>query len=71
MRILKYPQFRVCTCERCGTVFQVEPYDCLEYRFYSLGEYDVFVRCPTCDKYCEVTEIKNAADTDVGHKKEE
>ena len=56
MKIFKHPQFNICTCKKCGTVFQPEASDNLEYRFLPpLGEeYEVYTRCPTCEWYCEV-----------------
>ena len=59
MKIFKQPTFKICNCEKCGTVFQPEASDTLEYRFLPpLGEtYEVYTRCPTCEWYCEVTPI--------------
>lgn len=70
MIIFKSPMFAVCTCERCGTVFQPEPSDHLEYRFADRADFEnfeVFTDCPTCEKYCKVIRI---CETDIneGHK---
>ena len=56
MKILKQPQYNVCTCDRCGTVFQPEAGDDINYRFIPQGElYNVLARCPTCGIYCRVS----------------
>lgn len=57
MKIIKEPQFDICECERCGTVFQPETGDHLTYQFgkdnpFSINK--VFIRCPTCDMSIEV-----------------
>lgn len=78
MKIFKHPQFDVVTCKKCGTVFQPEASDTLEYRFLpSLGEVpEVYTRCPTCEWYCEVTVVEelsaeqNATDINDGGKSE-
>lgn len=80
MTIYKHPEFNICTCEKCGTVFKPDWSDTLEYRFEPpLGEkYEVYTRCPTCEYYCEVTVKKEtkqfdyekvATDFNVGGKK--
>lgn len=74
MKIFKQPEFNVCTCEICGTVFQPDSRDTLEYCFKTeigINEFDVFVRCPTCNNYCPVTVSgKSETDINVGHKTE-
>ena len=72
MTIYKQPEFNVCTCSTCGTVFKPEASDTLEYLFRSvigIDEFDVFARCPTCNYSCPVTVIKeDVTDNNVGHK---
>ena len=58
MRIIREPQFNVCECERCGTIFQPEASDDLYYKFKDDEPWSVekvFVRCPTCSSNIEVT----------------
>lgn len=56
MRIISSPDFEVITCEKCGTVFQPEPFDHLEYLFSATGLFPqrILIRCPVCDKHCDV-----------------
>lgn len=72
MKIFKQPQFEICTCATCGTVFQPEPSDELHYGFkreIGIDEFDVFARCPTCDCLCPVIVTKEfETDNNVGHK---
>lgn len=73
MLIFKTPSFEVCTCERCGTVFQPEAGDNLEYRFADPAQFEnleVFTHCPTCYKYCAVT-VKVATDKNDDSKRKE
>jgi hypothetical protein len=60
MIIIKAPKFSVCKCI-CGTVFQPEIYDELQYRFdnSNMTEYEVYARCPTCSTLNEVTTEKD------------
>lgn len=55
--IIKRPSLKVIECPRCGTIFKPTAHDALEYDFrrddFGIGK--VFIHCPTCDKYCEVT----------------
>lgn len=67
MRIFKYPQFDICTCARCGTVFQPEVSDVIEYRFLNLTEARPYIRCPVCEELHEITKI-GETDTNVGSK---
>lgn len=73
MIIIKQPTFNICTCEKCGTVFQPEASDYLYYHFGSsdFEPKEVYIRCPTCDSSCEVTtkEEDGVTDTNVGGKK--
>lgn len=63
MKIFKQPQFNICTCDKCGTVFQPEASDTLEYRFSPIiDKFETFIRCPTCDYYCEVTVAKEISE---------
>ena len=73
MRIIVSPQYNICTCERCGTVFQPEAGDNLEYRFSDPAKFEgleVFIHCPTCFRYCPIT-VKGATDKNDGHKRKE
>jgi hypothetical protein len=67
MRIIKFPQFNICTCSECGTVFQPEAGDSIVYRFLNLSEPIAYIRCPTCDVLCELSK-PDATDTNVGNK---
>ena len=55
MIIIKAPKFSVCEC-MCGTVFQPEIYDELQYRFdrSNMKKFEVYARCPTCSTLNEV-----------------
>ena len=79
MTIIKFPQLNICTCSECGTVFQPEAGDSIEYRFLKLSEHIIecrflnlsghiaYIRCPTCDVLCELSK-PDATDTNVGNK---
>lgn len=69
MKVIKAPQFNICKCKKCGTIFQPEAGDNLDYRFLPpLGEiFEVYIHCPTCEWYCEVTKA-NETDIKDGHK---
>lgn len=56
MKIIKAPKFEVCTCEKCGTVFEVEQGDHLYCQFDKAGiEIEkYFANCPTCDSYVKL-----------------
>lgn len=59
MKIIKQPQFDICDCEICGTVFQPEAGDHIDYRCLPNGEvYNIIAYCPTCGCYCNVTTKK-------------
>lgn len=65
MIVYSQPKYKVCTCKTCGTVFQPEPSDSLEYFFkgeIGIDEYDVFARCPTCSYCCPVTVVESEDD---------
>lgn len=66
MIVIKSPKFNICTCERCGTVFQPEAQDDLYYKFLpaEITPYKVYARCPTCEGYCEITVIEETAQND-------
>lgn len=69
MWIIKRPEFNIIECERCGTVFKPSAWDTLEYGFQrdDVGIGKIFINCPTCEKYCEVTTV-SVTDTNVGSK---
>jgi hypothetical protein len=49
MKIIKEPQFDICECGRCGTVFQPETGDHLTYQFGKDNPFSInkmFIRCP-------------------------
>ena len=54
MKIIKAPQFDICECKKCGTIFQPDIYDELHYKFENLADFKVFARCPTCSDLVEV-----------------
>ena len=50
------PTFEVCKCGICGTVFQPEAGDNIDYRILPSGEvYKIAIGCPTCSFWCDVT----------------
>ena len=63
MKIIKSPNFEnnnICTCEKCGTIFEVEPTDHIECQFGVLTIEKWFVKCPVCDSYVELNKSKTA-----------
>ena len=60
MKIFKVPEFNICECARCGTVFQPEAQDDLYYQFDNINPMiieKVMTRCPTCETYLTVTTV--------------
>lgn len=62
MKIIKAPEFNVCECKICGTVFQPEAEDGFQYNSDYLGEINIYVRCPVCSRLVEVTVKKGGDD---------
>jgi hypothetical protein len=60
MRIIKSPQFDICECKICGTIFQPEVWDELHYKFEPADfvNFEVFTPCPTCSQFVKVTTKK-------------
>ena len=68
MIIYEQPKFGICTCEKCGTVFQPEPGDTLYFDFKTIDTFEVSTRCPTCYHGCPVTMVggkSKGGETDV------
>ena len=62
MRIITAPEFNVCECKICGTVFQPEAEDGVHYNSNYLDEINPFVRCPVCSRLVEVTVKKGGVE---------
>lgn len=59
MRIIEAPQFKICECVICGTIFQPEIHDELHYVFKP-AEFmpsEIYTRCPTCSNLTKITKI--------------
>lgn len=60
MRIIKAPEFNICECEICGTVFQPEAKsDNFRYEYHQFNpkdeKYEILTRCPVCSRLVKVT----------------
>ena len=69
MRIIRSPQFAICKCRYCGTIFQPETGDYFENVFSGFEMVKTLIRCPFCDSQCEVKR-EGVTDTNVGGKLE-
>lgn len=75
MRILKHPIFAPCTCDKCGTVFQVDRNDSLERVYYGRDVFGWRIGCPLCHHLCDLdwagmVNNSDATDTNAGLKSE-